>query len=373
MRSEDIARLAGVSRSTVSRVLNNYPDIPQKTREKVLKIIEQYNYVPNNSARTLAGKSTNTIGFFAVSMGGRDGQNRIYQNHYLSPFVDAVIDKANAAGYYVLVHTVYASEDFDKVRQAFRQKRIDGGIVVGIRRGIDTVKELVGLGKPLVMIDYDVSEILAHHLDEKHFTVINSRDYEGASEAVQALIDLGHRRIGFIGDGGNTWSGQQRYEAYRDTLQKNGLEVEEAYVLNGHFQKDATHAEVANLLDRCGAGKGNADGAGKLGGTSPETAPLPLPTAFFAANDDMAIGALEALRERGLSVPDDVSLIGFDDSPVSAQLQPALSTVRLPIYDMSRAAVEQLVAMCEQSPASFSTASFPTGLVMRESCRRLTE
>lgn len=360
MRSEDIARLAGVSRSTVSRVLNNYPDIPQKTRDKVLKIIEQYNYVPNNSARTLAGKNTNTIGFFVVSMGGREGQNRIYQNHYLSPFVDAVIDKANAAGYYVLVHTVYAPEDFDKVKQAFRQKRIDGGIVVGIRRGIDTVRDLVSLGQPLVMIDYDVSEILAHHLDEKHFAVINSRDYEGACEAVQALIELGHRRIAFIGDGENTWSGKQRYEAYRDVLLRSGLDVQPEYVLNGAFLKETAHAETIRLLDRCGTGKDKPD----------RNASLPMPTAIFAANDDMAIGALEALRERGLSVPEDVSLIGFDDSPVSAQLQPALSSVRLPIYDMSRAAVEQLVAMCEESPASFSSASFPTGLVMRESCSR---
>lgn len=349
MRSEDIARLAGVSRSTVSRVLNNYPDIPQKTRDKVLKIIEQYNYVPNNSARTLAGKNTNTIGFFAVSIGGREDGNRIYQNHYLSPFVDAVIDMANASGYYVLVHTVYAPEDFDKVKQAFRQKRIDGGIVVGIRRGIDTVRELVGLGKPLVMIDYNVSEILEHHLDEKHFAVINARDYEGAFEAVQALIKLGHRHIGFIGDGGSTWSGQQRYEAYRDALLQHGLPVNDAYVLDGQFQKNVAHAELAKLLDREDL--------------------QPMPTAIFAANDDMAIGALEALRERGLSVPEDVSLIGFDDSPVSSQLQPALSSVRLPIYDMSRAAVEQLVAMCETSPASFSTASFPTDLILRESCR----
>jgi len=364
MRSEDIARLAGVSRSTVSRVLNNYPDIPQKTRDKVLKIIEQYNYVPNNSARALAGKNTNTIGFFAVSMGGRDGQNRIYQNHYLSPFVDAVIDKANAAGYYVLVHTVYAPEDFDKVKQAFRQRRIDGGIVVGIRRGIETVRELVHLGKPLVIIDYDISEILAHHLDEKHFAVINSRDYEGAFEAVQALIDLGHRRIGFIGDGGSTWSGQQRYEAYRDALARNGLELRDEYVLNGQFRKDVAHEETARLLDRCNAKR--------KGGKNPGEEALPLPTAFFAANDEMAIGVMEALRERGLAVPDDVSLIGFDDSPVSAQLQPSLSTVRLPIYDMSRAAVEQLVAMCEQRPSSFSTASFPTGLILRESSRRLT-
>src|SRR5690554_5964462 len=100
MRSEDIAKLAGVSRSTVSRVLNNYPDIPQITRDKVLKIIEEYNYEPNTSARALAGKAMNTIGFFVVSLDDQDNMNRIYQNNYFAPFVDAVIDTANGAGYY---------------------------------------------------------------------------------------------------------------------------------------------------------------------------------------------------------------------------------------------------------------------------------
>src|SRR5690554_3710481 len=100
MKSDDIAKLAGVSRSTVSRVINNYPDIPQKTRDKVLKIIEEYQYEPNTSARVLAGKGTNTIGLFVVSLVENNNMNRIYQNNYFAPFVEAVIDTANASGYY---------------------------------------------------------------------------------------------------------------------------------------------------------------------------------------------------------------------------------------------------------------------------------
>ncbi|HEX7057734.1 MAG TPA: LacI family DNA-binding transcriptional regulator [Bacilli bacterium] len=346
MRSEDIAKLAGVSRSTVSRVLNNYPDIPQKTREKVLKIIEQYNYAPNTSARVLAGKDTDTIGFFVVSMEDRDNVNRIYQNHYFATFVDAVIDTANAAGYYVLVHTVYAPEDFAKVKLAFLQKRIDGGIIVGTRKNLEMVREIGRLQKPFALIDYDITELLAAHLDQKHIAVINSRDYEGAYAAMEYLIGLGHREIGFIGAGTATYSGQQRYEAYTDALRAHGLSLNEAFLLKGDFLKKNAYREMKKLLDN-----------GRM------------PTAVFAANDEMAFGVIDACKEKGLRIPEDLSVIGFDDVPASAQL--GLTSVRLPIYDMSKAAVQKIVGMCEHGPVSFSTDSYPTELVIRDSCKKL--
>ncbi len=347
MRSEDIAKLAGVSRSTVSRVLNNYPDIPQRTRDKVLKIIEEYNYEPNTSARVLAGKSTNTIGFFVVSLDDQDNMNRIYQNSYFAPFVDAIIDTANAAGYYVLVHTVYTREDFIKVKQAFQQKRIDGGIVVGTRKDIGMVREISQLDMPFVLIDYDISEIIENHLDKKHLAVINSMDYEGAYDAMSHLIDLGHSKIAFIGDGtSNTFSGAQRFEAYRTALMEHGLPLNETFILKGDFLKKSAYREVLKLLDQA-----------------------ELPTAIFSANDDMALGALEAFKERGIRVPEDISIVGFDDVPVAAQLNPSLSSVRLPIYDMSQAAVHKIIEMCQQGTSSFSTTSFPTKLIARESSK----
>jgi LacI family transcriptional regulator len=346
MRSEDIAKLAGVSRSTVSRVLNNYSDIPQRTRDKVLKIIEEYNYEPNTSARALAGKAMNTIGFFVVSLDDQDNMNRIYKNNYFAPFVDAVIDTANAAGYYVLVHTVYTREDFVKVKQAFQQKRIDGGIVVGTRKDIGMVQEISQLDMPFVLIDYDISEIIVNHLDKRNLAVINSMDYEGAYAAMKYLIELGHTRIGFIGDGGNTYSGAQRFEAYRKALQENDLTLNEAFVLKGDFLKQTAYHEVLKLL-----------------------AQHQLPTAIFSANDDMALGALDAFKEKDIRVPEDISIIGFDDVPVAAQLNPALSSVRLPIYDMSQAAVHKIIEMCQEPTKSFSTLSFPTQLIIRESCK----
>jgi LacI family transcriptional regulator len=349
MRSEDIAKLAGVSRSTVSRVINNYSNVPEATREKVMRVIEQFHYEPNTSARVLAGKGTDTIGLFVISIADQQSANRIYQNNYFAPFVDAVVDTANSLGYYVLIHTVYTQEDFVKVKQAFMQKRIDGGIIVGTQKNIDNVRELVELGAPSVLIDYDISEVIEHRLGSDNLAIINSKDFEGTAEAVRYLIDLGHRDIGIIRGRMNTFSGRERYAAYEATLRRHGLAIQEKWVLEGEFIKQNASLEVKRLLE------------------SRE----PLPTALFSSNDDMAIAAMEALKEAGLQVPEDISIIGFDDVPIASQWSPGLTTVRLPIFEMSREAVNRIVAMRDQGSSSFSTTSFPTQLIVRGSCRSL--
>lgn len=349
MRSEDIAKLAGVSRSTVSRVINNYPNVPPATREKVLKVIEQHQYQPNSYARALAGKGTNTIGLFVVSTAEKAAAHRIYQNNYFAPFVESVVDTANSLGYYVLIHTLYALEDYQKVKQACLQKRIDGAILVGTRKQVEVIRDLVGLEAPIVLIDYDIGEIISNRLDRSNVSVINSKDYDGATEAVNYLISLGHRKIGMINGSVNTFSGSERYKAYESVLESNRLPVEHPYILNGEFLKQSAYHEVKGLL---------ASGQD-------------LPTAFFAANDDMAAAAYEAFKEFGLSIPEDISIVGFDDGPIATQLVPKLTTVRVPIYDMSKEAVHKVVALCEQTVTAFSTVSFPAPLIARDSCRKL--
>lgn len=347
MRSEDIARLAGVSRSTVSRVINNYSNVPEETRAKVLKVIEQHQYEPNSFARALAGKKTDTIGLFAISMNEKENATRIYQNNYFAPFVDAVVDTSNARGCYVLIHTVYSPDDFLKVKQAFLQKRIDGGIIVGTQKDIDIVREMVGLDSPLVLIDYDISEIMSEHLDRNHLAIVNSKDYEGTVEAIEYLISLGHKEIGIICGRMNTYSGRERYMAYEDTLKKHGLALNEQFILQGDFLKETAYEEVKKLL---------ASG-------------IPLPTAFFSSNDDMAISAMEAFSEYGINVPEDLSIAGFDDVQLASRINPKLTSVRLPIYEMSKAAVEKVIELCDSQQPTFSTISFPARLVQRDSCQ----
>ncbi|MGG6311298.1 LacI family DNA-binding transcriptional regulator [Paenibacillus macerans] len=346
MRSEDIAKLAGVSRSTVSRVINNYPNVPEATRAKVLRVIEQHHYEPNSFARALAGKRTDTIGLFAISMTEKEDASRIYQNSYFAPIVDMVVDTANARGFYVLIHTVYSPGDFQKVKQAFLQKRIDGGILVGTQKDIELVREMLGQEAPLVLIDYDISEIMAERLNKNNLAVINSMDYEGTAEAIEYLIGLGHREIGILKGSMNTYSGRERYLAYEHTLQKHGLPLRKSFILEGEFLKESAYREASSLIRR---------------GT--------LPTALFCSNDDMAIAAMEAFADHGINVPDQLSVIGFDDVELASRITPKLTSVRLPVDEMAKAAVLKVIELCETERPSFSTVSFPTRLVIRDSCK----
>lgn len=349
MRSEDIAKLAGVSRSTVSRVINNYDNVPEDTRRKVLKVIEEHQYEPNTNARVLAGKGTDTIGLFVVSTAERPEANRIYDNSYFARFVDAVTDNANARGSYVLIHTVYTPADFLKVKQAFLQKRIDGGIIVGTGQDTEMVRDLVELAAPLVLIDYDIGEITRNRLDKNHLAVINSKDYEGTLAAMDYLISMGHREIGILAGRLDTLSGRERYNAYEAAMKQHGLRINDAHVLRGEFLKEAAYGEVQRMI-----------GAGKL------------PTALFSANDDMAITAMQAFAEQGIRIPDDLSLVGFDDVPAASLMLPKLTTVRLPIYEMAKAAVESICRMRQKDSGSFGTVSFRAELIVRDSCRSVT-
>ncbi|MNW53168.1 putative HTH-type transcriptional repressor ExuR [compost metagenome] len=296
----------------------------------------------------MAGKRTDTIGLFAISMNEKADASRIYQNSYFAPIVDLVVDTANARGFYVLIHTVYSPSDFQKIKQAFQQKRIDGGILVGTQKDIELVRELVSQDSPLVLIDYDISEIMAERLNKNHLAVINSMDYEGTVQAIEYLIGLGHREIGIIKGRMNTFSGRERYMAYENTLKDHGLPLREEYILEGDFLKETAYQEAAKLA------------GGEI-----------LPTALFCSNDNMAISAMEAFAAHGISVPDQMSIIGFDDVELASRITPKLTSVRLPIAEMARASVEKVISLCDAAEPTFSTVSFPAHLVIRESCKPL--
>ncbi|TYQ15225.1 UNVERIFIED_CONTAM: LacI family transcriptional regulator [Acetivibrio alkalicellulosi] len=346
MRSEDIARLAGVSRSTVSRVINNYPNVPEKTRDKVLKVIKQYNYEPNTWARALAGKSNNTIGLFVISISKTQAPSKIYKSTYYSSFINAVVDAANTSGYYVLVHTIYCSKDYSKINQAFNQKRICGGILVGNEKNSDIIKEITKMGCPLGVVDYDPDEAM----NRSNLIVVNSMDYDGTAKALNYLIELGHRDIGIITGRLGTYSGQQRFESYKQTLKEHKLKINPEFILKGEFLKDKTYNEVKKLIKS-----------------------KSLPTALFACNDDMALAAMEAFREEGFNIPEDISVIGFDDIPVASQMNPALTTVRVPVYDMVTEITEMLIDGIEKGRKKFYCKNFDTVFKIRDTCMKVKE
>jgi LacI family transcriptional regulator len=345
MKSEEIAKLAGVSRSTVSRVINNYSNVPEKTREKVMKVIREYNFEPNTSARVLAGKGTDTLGLFLFSIYDKKNPYRVYGNSYFGPFLEAVIDVGNYKGYYVMVHTIYNPSECWRIRQTFSQRRIDGGIVIGTERNQEIQSILAELNHPLVIVDYDPEEIKAIMPKDAKIAVINSNDVKGMESCVDELVALGHTRIGFIEGRDSTYSGYVRKEAFKRRMAYHGLPLNANYWLKGEFVKTKAEAAVKKLI--------------KSGD---------LPTAMIACNDEMALAAMDTFKNHGIRVPEDISIMGYDDSPIASVTRPSLSTVRIPFYNMAQKAVEALSDMLEKKATGLRHYQLDVELIQRESC-----
>ncbi|AGA59666.1 transcriptional regulator [Thermobacillus composti KWC4] len=341
INSIEIARLAGVSRSTVSRVINNYPNVPPETREKVMRVIEKYNYFPNMSAQVLAGKKTRTIGLFLVGAGSVAGD--IVANMLIS----GVIENASGCGYYVLTHILRSTSDSDavkRVKEIFYQRRIDGGIFIGAPNEEPLIESLIAEGFAVGIVD--------QHLPGKsdpNRLVVNFDNATGMELAVGYLAELNHRDIGIINGAMNRYSGPDKYESFRRAMERRGLAVNPDWVLPGDFHEPAGYEAIHRLL-ACGK---------------------PLPTAIIAANDSVAFGAMRALREHGLRVPDDISLIGFDDHVLSAMQQPALTTVRVDFESLMKQLTDRLIRYIETGTPFIEPYVTSSELVIRDSCRRL--
>jgi LacI family transcriptional regulator len=310
-----------------------------------MEIIKKYDYEPNTYARALAGKPHNTIGLFIISISEKDSNHRIYQNNYFAPFMEIIVDALNSRGYYALVNVLYSKDDYDRLKQAFQQKRIDSGIIVGTEMASEVYGDILKRGCPLAIIDLDPEEAKKFRGGQANLTLINSMDYEGAYLALEYLIELGHTDIGLLAGRMSTYSGRERYKAYMDAMHRHGLAVREEYVLKGEFLKNNTVQEVTRLLGR------NS-----------------LPTAIFACNDDMAITAMDIFKSSGIKVPGDISIIGYDDIAIAAQVNPPLTTVKVPIYDMARKAVDSVINALESGDKSQSLVSLPAKLIVRGSC-----
>lgn len=346
MKSEDIARLAGVSRSTVSRVINNYPNVPQVTKEKVMKIVEEYNYRPNTFARTLAGKKSNTIGLFFVITGGKREDSHIARNDYFASYLNYLVDVANGKEYYVLVNTISESSDYEKVNQAFLEKRIDGGVIIGTQTDSLTEIHLDNINAPLVVLDYDVATIESEGIRSDKIFIINSGDIEGIDKAVLHLKNKGHKNIGFIKGNKLTRSARVRFDGYKKAMIKHRLNIEERYIIEGEFSVEVAYKNIKKAIkEKC------------------------LPTAYISSNDYMAIEVIKALKEEGLSVPDDIAIIGFDNVHLSEQSEPALTTLGPRFFDMAKKAIEILdIELMHTNETASKMTEFEVDLIVRSSC-----
>ena len=339
VNSTEIARLAGVSRSTVSRVINGYKNVPQQTHDKVMRIIEEYRYVPNHSAQVLKGKPTRTLGLFWVARG------RIAEDFLAEFIIVSIIENAAAMGYHILTCVVPNLTDaahVRTVRELYQQRRIDGGIFIGLNQEEPFIDELSEEGFVLGLFDAQPAAQA-----ERNRVVVNF-DHETAIQAVQHLHALGHRHIGLINGDLLRYSGLQKYNGFLEGLQRCKLPLEPAWVEYNNFSEASGREAMRAILARC------------------ET----LPTAFCCANDSIAFGVIAALREADYRIPEDISVIGIDDHMRSAGFQPPLSTFHVD-FDAMLSTLTRKVIDVSRGEADGETIVFPGTLVMRQSVRQV--
>lgn len=323
---KDVAKTAGVAISTASYALNGSNKVSEKTREKILKIAKELNYTPNGVARNLKTKKTGLIGLFVHSING--------------PFYDKLIkgiqEVINTQKYELIVFCDSGQKPGTSYN-FLSERRVDGAIIISPNIKDQQVLDLTKNGLPLVVLDRKITE--------KNLCSVVIDNRKGANEAVNHLVSLGNRKIAFISGPENSFDNQERLKGYIDTLKSNSIEFEDRYILKGDFTEESGYEVVKKYISE------NKD----------------IPTAFFSSNDEMAVGAIKALQENSIRVPEDVAIVGFDDIVISSYINPKLTTVRRPMYELGSFSAHMLVTMLSGKSMN-SSLVLSTELIIRESC-----
>ncbi len=332
---KDIAKLAGVGVSTVSRVINEHPDVKADTRQRVLEIIETYNYIPNNSARNLKRLDTNHVGILVKGM----------FNPFFAQMVE-VIEKELAKEQYtaVLHYNRESLKDVDAAHEFIMEKKLKGIICLGGDFDEMTAEDIKRLRVPVVLASTEIPT----HLDKTLYSSVLIDNEKAAFEAVSYLCEKGHRKIGLITTGeGDRSIGNRRTEGYLRALKAYEIEKTDRYFELGDYSFEKGYEAMQRLLEKA-----------------------PDITAVFAISDIMAIGAAKAVREKGLKIPDDLSIVGFDDIEYAAFFNPPLTTVHQPVLQMAQKAAEVVVSILDEA-GGHAHEVFQTDIVRRCSERPL--
>ena len=329
-KMSDIARLAGVSESTVSRALSDSPLINNKTKARIRDIAAAHNYTINERARNFRLQRTQTIATI-IALDPDTGQ------HISDPFfldmLGAIADALTEYGYDLLLSQV-PSSDLSWERKYLNANRADGIIFIGQSTLHDEFNRLADRGAPMV--------VWGAKLEDQTYCSVGGDNLTGGLKAVRHLLNIGRRRIVFLGQKALP-EVSLRYEGYRRALAEAGLSAEPELEAPTYFVRDAASRAVHQLIDA---------------GVQFD--------AIFATGDLIAMSAIQALHERGLSVPDAVSVVGYDDIPLAAQYNPALTTIRQNIAQGGRALVQALLDQLDDKHPD--PVMLPTELVVRQSC-----
>jgi DNA-binding LacI/PurR family transcriptional regulator len=323
---QDVSRHSGVSTATVSRVINHSPSVTAATRSRVLKSVSELGYMRNHAARALARQRTETIG---VVFPGID-------SGFFSEVLKGINEYAVSRDYHLMVAFAQGSDsEQDKVVEYLQAGRVDALILMNLGISSKFVRQASQQELPIVLVDRPISGA--------RITSVTIDNISGADAAMSHLLGLGYERIAILNGPDGTIDAEQRFEGCQRAAKLAGYKLDKDLVWPGDFLWDSGYELMNNWLD-----------SGK-----------PLPDAMFALNDPMAMGVMEAMRDRGLSVPDDMALVGFDDVQAARYL--GLTTVRSPMREMGRVASEAAVNLVTGGRTQLEQV-LATELVVRRSC-----
>ena len=324
----DVAARAGFSVSTVSRVFNGFEFVRESTRERIMEAAAELGYVANLQARSLAGGRSRYVGLLVPGL----------DNGYVGGISQGVDRALASAGYGLMLFTTH----HHRGQELGYIDTIANGLTAGLLITVPLVPKsyveaLQQQQFPVVLIDQADTSIKS--------SVVDTTNWQGGYTATEHLIHLGHRRIGFITGLMALRSATDRLAGYKMALKDHDIAVDESLIVEGDYMREMGYAATRQLL------------------TTEQR-----PTAIVAANDFTALGAMEAIHDEGLGIPNDISIIGFDDIPEARVVHPKLTTVRLPLEQMGRVAVELLLEHIEDPEQQPKHITLSTQLIERQSC-----
>jgi LacI family transcriptional regulator len=328
---KDIAKAAGVSVTTVSRALNGYSDVSEKTRKKIEEIAKELKYSPNTLARSLVMNKSKTIGLLVSGI-----KRESIKDNFVFEVLVGLNEYVGETDYDLVLFSTTSSKQSEKsYSQLCRERRVDGVIIQGIRTDDPYLREIVDSEIPCVLIDIPIqSESVGY---------VTTDNVLGARTAVKHLVKSGHRNIAMINGHEFAFVSRQRLEGYFQALEGSGISINPDWVVNGYFNETQAKEVALNLLQK-----------------SPEI------TGIFCASDLMAIGAIKAAKELNLRVPEDLSIVGYDDIILAEQITPPLTTIAQDKVQMGYQAAKLLINMLENDHEP-NVITLPTVLKVRES------
>lgn len=328
---KDIALKAKVSKMTVSRVFSNPNNVAKETREKIEKIAEKMGYRPNLIARSLSACRSMTIGI--VMPKTKD----VFLDVYITQILSGISDVTQDLDYRIM----FFPFDYDKHQPSFyvsiaRSNIVDGIILLKTRKDDEGIERLSQTNFPFILVN--------NKKYSNKISFVDSCNIKGAGLAVEHLYKLGHRKIAIVTGEMHETNAIDRFNGYKKTMEKLKLPVRKEWIINGKFSEETAYQAGKKLFESKN-----------------------LPTAIFCSDDYMAIGVMKRIKEVGLSVPKDISIVGFDDIEISSYIKPSLTTIRQPIHEIGKVAAELLLDLIEKKKKTPLRKILDVELITRES------